>query len=69
MWFLFVFGVAWLGILVYQFLTGRPIYRSRFFGQEVEQDSELFWAFYAFQVFGFVSAVGYFVWILYFKGR
>jgi hypothetical protein len=69
MWVLSIFAVAWLGILIYEFWTGRPIYRTRFFGKEVEQDSELFWALYAFQVFGFVIAVGYFVWLVYFKGR
>ena len=69
MWILVLFGVGWFGILAYQFFTGRPLYRTKFLGKEVEPDSELFWAFYAFQVFSFVAGVGYFVWILYLKGH
>ena len=71
MWLLIVFGMIWLGGLIYEFSTGRLLSwgRSRFFGKEIEQDSEAFWAIYAFRVFGFLFFVAYMVWLFYFKGR
>jgi hypothetical protein len=71
MWFLVVFAVAWLGILIYEFSTGRllPGFRRPFFGKEVQPDSELFWGIYALHVFGFLFFVAMLVWMFYFKGR
>jgi hypothetical protein len=67
MWIFWLIGVAQLGSLIYQFSTGHPLGQRRFFGREVEPDSELFWALYAFQVFGFVLYVGFIVCKFYFK--
>jgi hypothetical protein len=71
MWLLVGFAMVWLGVLIYEFSTGRPIpgFRNAWFGQEVEPDSEMFWAFYAFRVFGFLFFVAMLVWMFYFKGR
>ena len=47
MWILVLFGVIWLGVLIYEFSTGQLLSwgTPRLFGREIEPDSEAFWRF------------------------
>jgi hypothetical protein len=69
MWLLLFVGVLWLGILIYEFSTGRLIGRN--WGTQVteERNSEMFWAMYALHVFSFLFYIAFLIWTFYFKGR